>query len=755
MPVNGAPLNVLVIEDNPADAFMLAEHISATPVTISSIVNAATISEAIRLLDEKQYDIIFLDLALPDVKQEDSVDLIRSAAGNTPIIVVSGISDEKMALKTITRGAQDYIYKETLDSGLLAKSIYYSIERARTRQRLTESERRFRYISEHFPNGKVCFLNRDLKYVFETGGHHKNRTPDMHNLIGKKFTDGYVGQNTERIEHKLGRAFEGKEVLFEVRVGREVFLISAVAAYEDGGTAENILVVSQNITQLKQAEEQIHFQTTVLENITDSVIITDLAKNVTFWNKAATAIYGYEELEMIGENLDLLVVDQNDGTDTYNMLRNLNEKGMSNTIVRQRTKNGSIIWVELKLTYNYNVANKITGIIGVSKDITTQRAEEHLLKLFQSVIINSHDAVLITEAIPSSGDLRKIVFVNEAFYDLTGFSPHEVIGNTFFMLVGPSTDKSEIQRIENNLNRWQSFASEVSLYRKDNSSFWVDVMIMPVSDETGNFTHWVYLQRDITADRESAEKLLQKNMELTKTNLELDKFVYSASHDLRAPLTSVLGLVGLMRRELFAGDAKIYLDKIEESVQRLDRLIQNIINYSRNSRLNLKPTGIDFKEIFDTAVSMHKFMDHADMIRFEYENFTDEQFVSDPDRWQIIMNNLVSNGIKFARRNISSFISLKIYKQENELVLKLSDNGIGITHDQLKSVFQMFYRATSSSEGSGLGLYIVQQTIDLLGGTIEVESESMEYTNFIIRVPFEVTTFNSPINVTKSNLTAQ
>jgi signal transduction histidine kinase len=98
---------------------------------------------------------------------------------------------------------------------------------------------------------------------------------------------------------------------------------------------------------------------------------------------------------------------------------------------------------------------------------------------------------------------------------------------------------------------------------------------------------------------------------------------------------------------------------------------------------------------------------------------------------------------------------LKIFKQGNELVVKLSDNGIGITRDQLKSVFQMFYRATTSSEGSGLGLYIVQQTVDLLGGTIDVESESMEYTTFTIKVPFEDITHNSPIHVTKSNLTAQ
>lgn len=753
MSLSGSPLQVLIVEDNPADAILLSECISETTVVIGSITNASGIREAIELLGKKQYDIIFLDLSLPDANEEESIDHIRRMAGHTPVIVVSGMSNQHLALKTITQGAQDYIFKDKLESEQLSKSIFYSLERAKIQQRLVESERRFRYISEHFPNGKVCFLDHDLRYVFGAGGEFKTRQIDTSGLIGEKFTSTYSEQNKDRIEQKLARAFEGKDVLFEVRHEKEIYLISAVPAYDDAGKIENILVVSQNITRLKQAEEQIHFQTTVLENITDSVIITDLDKNVTFWNKAAVAIYGYEELEMLGKNLDMLVVDPNDGTDAENLVRMLDEQGMANTIVRRRTKSGRIIWVEIKLTYNYSVENKITGMIGVSKDITEQRAEEHLLKLFQSVIINSHDAVLMTETIPSGDGVRKIVFANEAFYGLTGFSPNEVIGNSFFMLVGPSTDKSEIQRIENNLTRWQSFASEISLYRKDNSSFWVDMMIMPVCDEDMNYTHWVFLQRDITADRESAEKLLQQNAELTKTNLELDKFVYSASHDLRAPLTSVLGLAGLMRREPFARDAKIYLDKIQESVERLDRLIQNIINYSRNSRLNLKSVPINFKEIYETGVSMHKFMDLAGMVRFDYEDLTAGDFHSDPDRWQIIFNNLISNGIKFARKNVESYISLKIYREDDTLIVKFTDNGIGITQDQLKSVFHMFYRATVTSEGSGLGLYIVQQTVDLLGGTIEVESESMEYTSFTIKVPFELEKFNPPtLHASKSNL---
>lgn len=754
MPLNAQPVKILVVEDNHADFLLLKECIAETPIIVSGIECASTFVSAVTLMQNERFDIIFLDLSLPDADVNDIFDIIRIHAGDTPIVIISGMSDQKLALETISKGAQDYLFKDKLESGLLAKTIYYSIERTRNQRKLQESERRFRYISEHFPNGTVCFLDRELKYVFGTGGDFQRQGIDTQALRGQKFTKIYPEKDIPRIEQKLMGAFAGKEVLFEVVLGSQTFLVSAVAAYEGSDAPENILVVSQNITDLKRAEERLHFQSTVLENVTDSVIITDLEKNVSFWNKAATSVYGYEEHEMLGQNLNILVVDPNDGTDAKNIIRMLDERGSMNVVVRRKRKDGEVIWVELKLTYNYNVNKKITGLIGVSKDITEQKAEEHLLKLFQSVIINSNDAVVITEATPSVGSIRKIVFVNEAFAELTGFSADEVIGNTLFMLVGPMTDKEEMHRIEFNLTRWQSFTSEISFYRKDGSTFWVDVTIMPVCDEGGEYTHWVFIQRDITADRESAEKLLQQNEELTKTNLELDRFVYSASHDLRAPLTSILGLVELMRRESFVEEAKIFLDKIQESVQRLDRLIQNIINYSRNSRLRLNAVPINFREIFDTAVSMHKFIDHSRNIRFEFENLAGDDFVSDPDRWQIILNNLVSNGIKFARHDVVSFIRLVISRENNMLVAEFTDNGIGITKDQLEFVFLMFYRATEAREGSGLGLYIVKQTVELLGGSITVESQSMEFTRFVIKTPFTDTPTNAGNNVEKSYLSA-
>lgn len=615
MPLNGTSVNILVVEDNPADFLLLKEALYDTDIRTGKITCTGSLAAATEMLSRETFDLIFLDLSLPDTLPGDTFRLIRDYAGTIPVIVLSGMSDLSLALQTINLGAQDYLIKDKLDHAMLQKSVFYSIERGQTLRRL-------------------------------------------------------------------------------------------------------------------------HFQSHILENITDSVVVTDLEKNVTFWNKAATDVYGYEEPEMLGKSLGMLVVDKNDGTDPKSIIRQLDERGSMNTIVRRRTKDGRIIWVELKITYHYDVARKISGLIGVSRDVTDIKAEEHLLKLFQSVILNSNDAVVIMEAHASvKGEGRKIVFVNQAFTRITGYEPNEIIGKTMFVMAGPDTDPGEISRVQELMDRWEMFECEIVQYKKDGTPFYVTINIMPVCDESGVYTHWVYIHRDITESRQAAEQLRRQNEELKKTNLELDRFVYSASHDLRAPLTSVLGLVNLMRRESFALQAAIYIDKIEESVQRLDRLIQNIINYSRNSRLRLEHLPVDFRKLFDTAVAMHRFMPHSHSIRFEFEDGLKEAYFSDPERWQIILNNLVSNGIKFMRPNTDSYIRMNVTQENGELTMIIEDNGIGITPDQIDSVFRMFYRAADTFAGSGLGLYIVKQTVELLGGSITVESQWGQFTRFMIKTP--------------------
>jgi hypothetical protein len=246
--------------------------------------------------------------------------------------------------------------------------------------------------------------------------------------------------------------------------------------------------------------------------------------------------------------------------------------------------------------------------------------------------------------------------------------------------------------------------------------------------------------RDITDRKLAEQELINKNTELEKINKELDSFVYSASHDLRAPLKSVLGLVNLTKMDYETNNFESiyeYSTLIEKSISKLDDTLQKIINYSANARSEIMFEPIEFEKmingIYDTLMYLPQFTKIKKTVEFKKEG---EMFFSDPARITIIFNNLISNAIKYSNPYIEeSFINISITINREKAVIIFEDNGIGINENYLDKIFNMFYRATEKSDGSGLGLYIVKEVVEKLHGTIEVTSRINEGTRFIIQLP--------------------
>ncbi|HLG02900.1 MAG TPA: PAS domain-containing protein, partial [Bacteroidia bacterium] len=454
------------------------------------------------------------------------------------------------------------------DFKLLQKSLTTAaIKRAETVDQAVETlaDQNFDLIFLHLPVADNSGLQAFEKLRNKSGNTSVIICCDKNNL-----------ELARQMIHEGAQEYVLKEKIDQDTLSRIVYCSMERAQYHERIRKSEEFYRGGSDAEQKRTAEKLHFQSAVLENITDGVFITDADNKVVFWNKACVEIFGYPENEMIGKEPSVLSVDSNDGTDMSNIVRRMDTYGSFNAVVRRRTNEGRIIWIDLKVTYNYDADRTKTGMIFVTRDVTDIQDEEHLLKLFQSVILNTNDAVVIIDATSSPKEAaQKIVFVNEAFRQTTGYRPDEIIGKTLFTLSGPLTDEKEMRRIHEAMLRWESFEGELLYYRKDSSTFWVNITLMPVSDQSGRFTHWVFILRNITEEKNADEQLRDQNDALTKTNRELDRFVYSASHDLRAPLTSVLGLVSLMRRESFGEDAGIYLDKIHESIHRLDRLIQN------------------------------------------------------------------------------------------------------------------------------------------------------------------------------------
>lgn len=231
------------------------------------------------------------------------------------------------------------------------------------------------------------------------------------------------------------------------------------------------------------------------------------------------------------------------------------------------------------------------------------------------------------------------------------------------------------------------------------------------------------------------QQLKEKITELEKTNDELNRFIYSTSHDLRSPLMSVLGIINLARLDNTVTDPNGYMDMIETCVQKLDGFIQKIIEYYRNSRLDVEYEKINFATLLEDCVNA--FRPQNTSIEYLIEVDQPIDFKGDTFRILVILNNLISNAVKYQKPNEEQpQVKLSVKIEPHKGTIRIEDNGIGILSEHLQNIFKMFFRSKNNNKpGSGIGLYIVKEALNKIGGTINVESKYGEGTQFEIIIP--------------------
>jgi len=243
------------------------------------------------------------------------------------------------------------------------------------------------------------------------------------------------------------------------------------------------------------------------------------------------------------------------------------------------------------------------------------------------------------------------------------------------------------------------------------------------------------LNEEINSRKHTEEKLIHTNVELTKRNTELDNFVYSVSHDLRAPIASVLGLINLASKDDNPDMKSIYLDKINQSAIQQDNFIKEILDQSRNSRLEVSRNEIQFEPLINETFSQLEFATATGSpVKKIIKVKQTDNFFSDRWRLKVILNNIISNSIRY-RNGKDPVIKLNITVDNHKALIEIEDNGRGIPTEHLDKVCNMFYRATDDGAGSGLGLYIVKETIEKLKGTIAIESEIGKGTIVKMEIP--------------------
>ncbi|MFM2285545.1 MAG: hypothetical protein RLZZ543_1042 [Bacteroidota bacterium] len=244
-----------------------------------------------------------------------------------------------------------------------------------------------------------------------------------------------------------------------------------------------------------------------------------------------------------------------------------------------------------------------------------------------------------------------------------------------------------------------------------------------------------------SASEDSLSQLQEKNKELEKINFELDRFVYSASHDLRSPLTSILGLLNILREEVKDAGTTQLVGMMEESILKLDNTIRDIVAYSRNNRTDVVFEPVHLRSLVEEIANNLRYLENGEFKIQEQITVLDEMvFLCDRNRLQIILNNLLANAFRYRHPARKPEVKVSSTLNGQFVEIAVSDNGLGINDQHIGKIFDMFYRTSDTSAGSGLGLYIVKETIKKLNGSIEVESSVNEGSTFHFQLPLILNT---------------
>ncbi|WP_185153680.1 PAS domain-containing sensor histidine kinase [Fulvivirga lutimaris] len=514
--------------------------------------------------------------------------------------------------------------------------------------------------------------------------------------------------------------------------------------------------------EIAQSQELIN---SINTNLSEGIYRSHAVGGLVYVNQSFVKLFGYDSVSEMLEtpSIELYANPTSRKGLTKDIVK---DKSRSNQEVLYKRKDGSTFWG--LNSYYLTIDEKGEAVFdGAIRDITEEKKIQK--KIYESQRLLESINTNLSEGIYRSYKKGGLIYVNKAFAKMFGYSsPEEILRIKSINLYAVPTSREEPIHI---MSKDEERSNEETLFkRKDGSTFWGLNTYLITTDEDGNEVYDGAV-RDITEEKIYQEKLNKLNEELLKRNqelaqqekeleesndalranseslvktldelsdrnFELDQLVYRTSHDLRSPLRSVLGLVNLYKLE--SPTAKLeFIDKIEDRILKMDEFIKSMLNYSRASRMGIKNEVVDIGALIKENIEGLEFLEGFKRMKITTKITGDTStLITDQLRLKIILGNILSNAIKYRNQELcTNKLSIKIKILKTKATLVFEDNGIGISEEYLGKVFDMFYRATEQSDGSGLGMYIVKQSIDRLGGTIDIQSKLGEGTKIEIELP--------------------
>ena len=603
-------------------------------------------------------------------------------------------------------------------------------ERIHNRLRLEESEQRFKSLFDHHLD-MVLFKDKEGVIVDVNPATLSFLGIQKQAIINRPFSDFLSPERIPVYEQALQDALKGKSVRFETKVpfkGKGLYSFDiAKIPVKVNGEIIGLYCILRDVTEISHSNSIIRRQAeklnTILESITDAFFTLDRNWHFTYVNSEFERLFQKNRKELLGKNVWDLYQDEFEG-EFYRQYHLAVETG--------QTVDFEAYFRELDMWLQVKAFPSEEGLSVFLDDITERVKAKQKLEKLSLVASRTINGVVIQDA---EGHVE---WVNEGFTRLTGYTFSEVAGKfPGAVLTGEETDKATVNRIKENLEKDKPFSEEVLIYRKTGEKAWFLLDFTPILNDVGELTNFIVLETDITFRKEAEASQLQLTQDLFRQNQDLQQFTYMISHNLRAPVSSALGLVDILNTfDKDSDDFLLSLEYLKASIHQLDTVLKdlNMILSVRDKRSVIDKEKVYLAQLLQQVIAALK----EPLMACGGEVFMDiEESVyvhGNKAYLHSIFYHLLLNAIKFRSAERALKISIKCFgSTERGTILSLSDNGSGFDMDLAgDKVFRLYKRFHTNTDGRGIGLYLVKTQVEAMGGHIEVRSQINLGTRFLI-----------------------
>ena len=715
-------IDVLHVDDDESILDLSARFLKKSH-DLLSIHKKIDAEEALDYLETTEIDCIVSDYDMPGLNGIEFLERVRETHPDVPFILYTGKGSEKVASRAISKGVTDYLQKGTGTEQyeLLANRIDNAVAQRRSEQRASRIERWLIELAEETTNilwiftadmDDVIFINSAFEELYGIPIDRLRDDPLC-------FLEATHPEERQRVAQAVERLRDGQTVEIEHRVNesedyqRWVY-VQGKPIHTDDGEVTRVVGFITEVTGRKEREQRLRKFQRAVESSGHVIYFTDLDGIIEWVNPAFEEKTGYSAEEAIGENPQILQSGEHDQAFYEDLWETIATGQVWRGEVINQRKDGEHYAIDQTIAPITDESGAITHFVAVNSDITEQRATKRELETLQTAVDKAHSPLILTD--PHKED-SPMMYVNEAFEDLTGYTEAEALGRNCRFLQGDDTDPETVDRLRKAIDSEKPITVELRNYRKDGTLFWNELSVAPVYDADGNLIRYLGTQRDITDRKEHIQQLQRQND-------RLDEFASVVSHDLRNPLNVADGRLQLAKDECESEE----LSHVEGALDRMGALIDDLLTLARQGETVTDFDSIDLAALVENCWGTVETTNASLVVEIDSETSIQGDASRLKQVFENLMRNAVEHGSTSSRSRTGDAVehgSLDVTVTVGELDdgFYVADDGPGIPEEDRSQIFDAGY--STANAGTGFGLSIVDQIVGAHGWSIQVsESEA-------------------------------